>query len=163
MNRMKTLTTYLILFLLLYIFVDFFVYQYLISTYKNINYTIIDNSIELQVLETKATTVNGYITGRVKNTYTKKINCVYLKIDLYSKRDVNLGTKYVKLENFEVNEIKEFRANFKIEGVDRCEFSYTLEDMSAKMLEEEQKMNETISKWIPIIKVAKWFVALVIL
>lgn len=163
MSRIKTLFTYLILFLLLYVIVDFLAYQYLISTYKNMTYTISDTSLELQVMEAKATTVNGYVTGRVKNTYSKKINCIYLKIDLYSKRDIKLGTKYVKLEEFKVNETKEFRANFNLEGVEKCEFSYTLEDMSAKILEEEQKMNETINKWIPIIKVAKWFVVLVIL
>ncbi len=39
---------------------------------------------------------------------------------MYSKRDVLLGTKYVKIEDFRKNETREFRMGFEFTDVNYC-------------------------------------------
>ena len=42
---------------------------------------------------------------------------------MYSKRDVLLGTKYVKIEDFRKNETREYRMGFEFTDVNYCKVS----------------------------------------
>ena len=118
MKRMKTFFIYLILFLLLYLFVSIMSYLVVKTAYKNINsYEIASESPKVTIKESKATSVNGYIIGTVKNDTGEYIEKTNLKVDFYSPRGVNLGTKVVKIEDFKEDEVKEFRINYEFSNV----------------------------------------------
>ena len=61
--------------------------------------------------------MNGYIKGSIKNNTNDIINKKYVKIDLYSPRDIKLGTKYVKIENLEKNNFQNFDMWYKYTNV----------------------------------------------
>ena len=127
MKRMKTFFIYLILFLALYVFVSFMSKLYIKTSYKDINsYEIESDSPKVVIFESKGTSANGYIIGKVRNNTGEKIEKTNMVIDFYSPRDVNLGTKVVKIEDFDENEIKEFRVNYELSNVAR--YKVTFED-----------------------------------
>lgn len=150
MARMKTFLKYLILFILLYIIFDFFTYKYLVNSYKNIKtYEIVAESPEVKIEEAKATAVNGYIKGTVKNTTGKNIEKTNIKIDLYNTRGSNLGTKYVKLDNFTQNELREFNINFKATNISHFEVSFTDENVDEDIEKQAEELKNTVNKWLP--------------
>lgn len=125
MARLKTFLIYLLLFIALYLFVSIIAYGYLVNTYKSIEKYEIDTSFPaIQIVEAKATYINGYIVGKITNNMGKKINATYLKVDFYSANQTKMGTKYVKVENFNANEIKEFKVNFQYENIASYKMSF---------------------------------------
>lgn len=152
MARMKVFLRYLIIFLIVYVVFDFFTYRYLVNSYKNIKtYEIVAESPKVKVKEAKATAVNGYIVAEVKNTTGEKIDKTNVKIDFYNKRGNNLGTKYVKLEDFNENETREFRINFRANNIIHFKVSFTDENVDAEIEEQAKELQETVNKWFPIV------------
>lgn len=152
MARMKVFFKYLIILLVVYVLVDFFTYRYLVNSYKNIKtYEIIQDSPDVTIKEAKATAVNGYIVADVKNTTGENIDMINLKIDLYNSRGNNIGTKYVKLENFNADETKEIRANFRASNVAHFKVSFIYEDVDAQIQQDSKELQETSNKWIPFV------------
>lgn len=152
MARMKTFLRYLIIFVAIYVIFDFFTYRYLVNSYKNIKtYEIVEKTPEIKIEEAKSTAVNGYVKGIVKNNTGEKINKTNIKIDLYNSRGSNLGTKYIKLENFSSNEVREFNINFKASNISYFEVSFTDEDMDAEIQKQAEELKNTVNKWYPIV------------
>ena len=150
MARMKVFLRYLIIFVIVYFVLDFFTYRYLVNSYKNIKtYEIIAESPEVKVKEAKATAMNGYIVAEVKNTTGEKIDKTNVKIDLYNKRGNNLGTKYVKLEDFNNNETREFRINFRAKSIVHFEVTFTDENVDIEIEKQAKELQETVNKWLP--------------
>ena len=54
----------------------------------------------------------------MNNWQKSGINKAYIKIDLYSKRDVILGTKYVEINYLQSQETQEFRMGFRFTDVE---------------------------------------------
>ena len=52
----------------------------------------------------EASNVNGNVKGTIKNTTQEKITDKYIRFDFYTPREVNVGTKYLKIDGLEVNE-----------------------------------------------------------
>lgn len=117
MKRLKTFFIYALLIAALWLFSDIVIYLTINGTYKPIDSKVYISSPQVLITENRATYVNGIVKGSVKNNTEETINDMYLKIDMYSKRDVNLGTKYVKIENLEKNEIQEFEMGYKYTDV----------------------------------------------
>ena len=69
------------------------------------------------------------------------MNDKYLKIELYSKRDVKLGTKYVKIENLEVSKYQNFEMWHKFTDVEYANITVT--DDIKNSTEEEFISQET--------------------
>ena len=63
------------------------------------------------------TSVNGRILGEVTSTENRNLNGKYLKVNIFSKTDDLVGTKYLKLENLNNNEPKKFAVYFSTENV----------------------------------------------
>lgn len=150
MARMKVFLRYLIIFVIVYFVLDFFTYRYLVNSYKNIKtYEIVAEKPEVKVKEAKSTPMNGYIVAEVKNTTGEKIDKTNVKIDLYNKRGNNLGTKYVKLENFNENETREFRINFRANNIVHFEVTFTDENVDIEIEKQAKELQETVNKWLP--------------
>lgn len=127
MGRIKKFGIWLVLFVLFYLFVDFICFASIKMMYKDLeNYEILVNSPKIEITEAKGTYANGYIKGVVTNNTNSIIENKYIKLDLYSERDVNLGTEYIKIENIDLAKTMEFEVkysytdvnNYKIDIVD---------------------------------------------
>ncbi len=102
---------------------DFLIYVGLNSTYKDIVRE--DNNSQIVVYQADATYVNGRIRGMIKNT--SDIKDKYLKIELYSKRDVLLGKSYIEIKDAD-SEIQPFELLFRAKDV----ASYQIETVKEK-------------------------------
>ena len=123
MKRMKTFFRYAILIAAFWIVADLITYICIHGTYKHKEVKINSSVPQVIVIENKATYVNGYVKGSIKNNTLGILNNMYLKIDMYSSRDVNLGTKYVKINNLNSNEIQEFEMWYQFTDVDYVEIT----------------------------------------
>lgn len=117
MKRLKTFLIYALLIAAFWIFSDIIIYLTINGTYKSIRTDVYVTSPQITVDESKATYVNGFIKGSIKNNTQEIINQKYLKIDMYSPRGINLGTKYVKLENLNVDQSQEFEMWYQFTDV----------------------------------------------
>lgn len=118
MKRMKTFFIYALLIAALWIFSDIIIYLTINGTYKTKEARVYVSSPEITITENKATYVNGVVKGNINNSTDKIIDDVYLKIDMYSPRDVNLGTKYIKIDNLQVDESQNFEIWYEFTDVD---------------------------------------------
>lgn len=141
MAKLKKYLLYVILIVAFWIFSDILIYISINSTYANVNTRVYSISPEITVGESKATYVNGYIKGNIKNNTDSIINNKYLKIELYSPRDVKLGTKYIKIENLDVNKYQEFEMWYKFTDVEYV--NVTVTDNIENATEEDFLSQET--------------------
>ena len=133
MDRMKTLAKYVIWLVLFYIFSNLMIYLNIESTYQNIGRK--DNLPQVTVYQAQATKVNGRIKGSIYNSEAHKITNKYLRIDLYSERDVFLGSKYIDVSTMRDSETRDFEEYFKVQDVDYYEMKFVDEKEEGELPE----------------------------
>lgn len=150
MKRMKTFFKYFLAFLALYIIVDVGSYMSIKSTYIPKNYEVEIENPKVTVSEFKATTLNGYINGKIKNTTDAVITGKALKFDYYSKNDILMGTKYFKVDNFLIGETLDFESKFNYDNVDHVKISIvdSLETIDSKEFELDDFSKDKINWFI---------------
>lgn len=127
MDRMKTLGIYALCVILFFVFSNIMIDIAVKAMYNSIDANIEQrDNLKIDLSEARATYVNGYVEGSINNS-GEDVERAYVKIDLYSKRDVLLGTKYVKIEDFRKNETRDFRMGFEFTDVDYCNISIVYE------------------------------------
>lgn len=143
MKRLKQFLLYAIIIAAFWVFADILVFISIRSTYKNIETRVYVETPQIIIGQSKATYVNGYVKGSIKNDTNEIIDNKYIKVDLYSERDVKLGTKYIKVSNLPSNQSTEFEMWYKFTDVKYANVSFT-EDIS-EATEEEFISQETAS------------------
>lgn len=143
MANLKKYLLYVLVIAAFWIFSDILIYLSINSSYTKVDAKVYTNSPEIIIGESKATYVNGVAKGSIKNNTGDIINDKYLKIELYSARDVKLGTKYVKIENLEVDKYQDFEMWYKFTDVDYA--NITMTDNVDNTTEEEFLSQETTS------------------
>ena len=133
MDRMKTFLKYAIWIILFYIFSNILIYLNLETTYQNIGRK--DNLPQVTVYQAQATKINGRIKGSIYNGSEHKITNKYLRIDLYSERDVFLGSKYIDVSAMRDDETRNFEEYFKVQDVDYYEMKFTDEKEEGELPE----------------------------
>ena len=133
MDRMKTFFKYAIWIILFYIFSNILIYLNLETTYQNIGRK--DNLPQVTVYQAQATKINGRIKGSIYNGSEHKITNKYLRIDLYSERDVFLGSKYIDVSTMRDDETRNFEEYFKVQDVDYYEMKFTDEKEEGELPE----------------------------
>lgn len=127
MSRMLTFAKYLVIFIAFYFFVDFICFVGTSTMYKNLDkYSIECTQPEVTIEEAKATSVNGYIKGKIKNNTNEIINKKYLKINLIADNGINLGEKFIEISQLKQNETVDFTSEFNMQYVK--EFKISLVD-----------------------------------
>lgn len=122
-NRIRTFGIYALCVILFFIFSNIMIDLSLKSSYDKINtYKTLPNGITMHITESKATYVNGYVGGTITNQNESALN-TYIKIDLYTKRDVCMGSKYVEIKNLTQNQTQDFRMGFQFTDVDYAKVS----------------------------------------
>lgn len=118
MSRMKTFTIYLLLFLGLYIISNILISAYIKTSYYKIDsYEIDEEQLIVTIMSARASKDDGYIEGKVSNGTEDKITNKYMKVELYSENNVNLGEEYIKVEEINPGEIKNFKVSFTCDNV----------------------------------------------
>jgi len=145
MAKLKKFLLYAVMIAAFWIFSDIIIYLAVNTAYKNIDTRVYMSSPEIIVGESKATYVNGFVKGSIKNDNEGIINEKYLKIELYSARDVKLGTKYVEIENLETNKYQNFEMWYKFTDVDYAIISIT-DDIS--YASETEFMSEKVATYL---------------
>lgn len=112
MSRMKTFFKYALWVIVFFIFSQFLISVALNSNYRNI--TRRDDEKQIKIYQAQATTVNGRIKGIVTD---KENEGRFVKIELYSERNVNMGKAFIEIEKFGEHDSVPFEANFKLEHV----------------------------------------------
>ena len=126
MNRLKTFGKYLLLIIAFYIVSNILAYFCIETTYSNIEKEIEQaDNINLTIDKAEATIINGKISGTVTNTSTQNINLKYIQIDLISKKDNLILTKYLRMDELKANETKDFKLSFQAENIAKVRISIT--------------------------------------
>lgn len=140
MDRLKTFLIYALLIVLFFIFSEFLINVSLQASYNDI--TRRDNTEQVQIQEAQATLVNGKIKGTIKNSEQDYLTGKYVKIDLYSKRDNLLGTKYIEINTTETQNTQDFSMYFELTDVE----SYNISIVDQKEEGELDLIPEELTK-----------------
>lgn len=133
MSRIKTFLKYAIWLIAFYIFSNIMIYFNLETTYQNIGRK--DNLPQVAIYQAQATKINGRIKGTVYNNSENKITSKYLRVDLYSARDILLGSKYIDVSTMRENEIRNIEIYFKVQDVEYYEITFTDEKEEGELPE----------------------------
>lgn len=144
MDRMKTLTKYVLWLILFFIFSNIMIHFSIETTYQNIGRK--DNLESVNVYQAQATKVNGRIKGTIYNK-DDLIKNQYLRIDLYSGRDVFLGSKYIDVSSIRENETRNFEIYFKVYNVDYYEMKFTDEKVEGELPEMLKDLTKEQVRW----------------
>lgn len=123
MARFKQIMMFVVLIIVFAIFSDYIIKVGLRNTYKTISGEIKTATPQITVEEVKTTDVNGYLKGKIKNNSEDNIEKTYIKLDLFSKRDVNLGTEYYEINDLKSGEEKDFEIKYKYSNVNHYEIT----------------------------------------
>ena len=140
--RMKVFFCYVLIFVAFFIFSDFLIYGFTKSLYKPMtNYEINITSPEVTIETAEASNVNGNVKGTIKNTTDETLENKYLKFDFYTPRDVNVGTKYIKIDYLIPEQEKNYELGFKYDNVTYFKVSMVDESEMANATQEELELD----------------------
>ena len=116
MDRLKTFLKYVLWVVAFYIFAMLLTYIGLNATYKNMDFsgTLPE---EVNIILAQSTKVNGRIYGEITSSEENNLEGKYIKVQIFNRKDALTGTKYLKIENTEVNVPKKFQVMFTAENV----------------------------------------------
>lgn len=124
----RNLRRWLIWFILLFAFVTIGSILAVKSMYHDItSYEILSENPIVTVSEAKATNVNGYIKGEIKNESEESINNKYLCFLLFDENNDLIGIEYIEINNLDVGQTKTYELQFKMNNVDKFYITITNE------------------------------------
>ena len=150
-KRMHNIIMYILIIALLFVFSNVMIYLYINGTYKAIE----DSKIEVEnpnitIEQAKATYVNGYVNGKIKNNTEETINEKYIKFEFSTLRDVNIGNKYLKIENLEPGQEIEYKVNFKYQDIKKMKISEATAEEVKNATESEFEITEEMKQGVLI-------------
>lgn len=126
MGKMQTFLTYILIIIGFFFISEFLSGQLIEQMYVKLKGSIEEKlsyqgqNIELnvEVLEAKATNMNGYIKVRVTNNTDVTIDKAYLKLDLFAKSDIKAVSRYMEIKNLKPGAHKDYTLKFRAGYVD---------------------------------------------
>ena len=115
MKRLKTFLIYGLLILGFWILSDILIKVGINSTYKPIER--IDKTEQIEVYQAEATLINGRLKGVIKNSAENNVSNKYVKLQLYSDLNNEIGTRYIAINELEQNNVKPLELYFKVKHV----------------------------------------------
>lgn len=120
METLKKFFIYFLIFIALYLIIEFLIFAAMKDNYRDItNYEIKSETSEIVVTESKAARSHGYIKGSVTNNEESIIPLKYLQVKLYDEDGIYLGSEYKELKNFYPKETINFDINYRYNNVNR--------------------------------------------
>lgn len=121
MSTIKSFLKYALIIIVFAILSELLISASLQSSYKDIKRK--DNTSQVTISQAQATLVNGKIKGTIVDDRTDNLTGKYVKITLYSKRDNEVGKKYVPIETTDVNKTQDFSLYFEKQDVTSYDIS----------------------------------------
>lgn len=145
MSRMKTFFIYLLLFVGLYVVSNLLIDAYIKTSYYKIEtYDIDVKEANITIITAKASKDDGYIEGKIVNNTNEKVINKYMKVELFSNNNINLGTEYAKIDELNPGDLKNFKINFTCDNVTSFKITF---------ISEEQKNEENNGGSLNIINI----------
>lgn len=135
MSTMKKFFKYFLVFIIFYFASTFLSNKIIESTYKPKKLDIDFDTPSIEISEAKATSINGYLKGRLTNNSGERLTGKYIKADFFSPRGINIGTRYIKLNDLNPGESVEIDERVKFNNIDSIKLS---------MISQEEKPNEKL-------------------
>lgn len=145
MDRMKTLMKYVLWGIIFFVFSNIIINFTLKTTYQDIERK--DNLEQVNINEAQATKINGRIKGTIYNNTENKITNKYLRIDLYSERNIFLGSRYIDVASMRDDETRNFEVYFKVQDVDYYVMNFTDEKVEGELPEMLQDLTKEEVVW----------------
>lgn len=135
MDTLKKFAKYVIWIVLFFFFSNILIFVGLNANYDNIKSSG-NTPSQVQIEEAEATLVNGRIKGKIINDGEEDLNGKYMKVDLYSPRNVLLGTNYLAINDLNKGDTDDFELFFKAKDVDHYGISFVdkIEKLDDKLL-----------------------------
>lgn len=120
-DQKKNIKRWFLWGILLFAFVSIGVFICTKSMYQPIEVFEIQTTMPaVKVDEAKATNVNGYVKGQIKNNSEEDMNSgKYIKFDFYTKKDVNVGSEYIEIGTLKSMESKTYEIKFRYDNVEK--------------------------------------------
>ena len=140
MSTLKRFLKYIIWLVLFFIFSEFLINVGLASSYKPLERK--DSFEQVVIQDAESTLVNGKIIGTINNP--AELDGKYLRIDIYSERNMLLGTRYIDLEK--ATSSQEFKVFYELEDSTSYEISIVNEktDQELKIIPDEWTKPEIV-------------------
>ena len=114
MDDLKKFFTYGIMLVGFLIISTLLEHGLIMDMYSTIEGSIKGNdNIKVEVLESKATNVNGRMDVKITNDSNEKIDSAFAKIDLLDEYGQVAITKYTTIENLEPGDYKDYKISFR--------------------------------------------------
>ena len=155
MSKLKKFFKYILLLVAFMIFSELIINVGLNSSYKKIQRK--DNIPQVEMKQAEATLVNGRMKGTIKNSNEDFLTNKFVQVELFSKRDVLVGRKYIPITTTEVTRTQDFEFYFELKDVT----SYKVSIVNEKQGEEIKLITTELSK--PEIYVITLFTLMMIL
>ena len=121
MDRLKTFLKYVLWIVIFAILSELLISASLKSSYVDI--TRKDSTSQVEISQAQATLVNGKIKGTINDDRKDNLTGKYVKIALYSKRENEVGKRYIPIQTTDVNRTQDFSLYFEKEDVKSYEIS----------------------------------------
>lgn len=126
MSKLQTFTIYLLIIVGFFFFSNFLQDQLIQQMYVKLNGSVTETfeyngenlALDVEIIDAKATKMNGYITARITNNTDTTIEKAYLKLDLYAKEDIKAVSRYMEINDLKPGESKDYTLKFKAGYVD---------------------------------------------
>lgn len=144
MERMKTLFIYFLIFVGIYVVSQLLINAYIKTSYYKIDsYEISDDQLTVTIdrAGTRASKDDGYIQGKISNNSDLKSDVKYMKVELYSEKNVNLGEEYVKIEEMNPNDVKDFKVRFTCDYVKNFKISFLTQEQMDEINANKETLN----------------------
>ena len=144
MDRMKTLFIYFLIFVGIYVVSQLLINAYIKTSYYKIeSYDICDDQLTVTIdrAGTRASKDDGYIQGKISNNGDLKSPVKYMKVELYSEKEVNLGEEYVKIDEMNRNDVKDFKVRFTCDYVKHFKISFLTQEQMDEINANKETLN----------------------
>ncbi len=121
---MKKIFRYIVLLIVIYLVVEIFVYFLTKTYYRDMNnYQILVESPTIEIIESKVAKNKGYIEGITTNNTGEMITSLSIKFDFYNNIGIYMGSKYHKIEPFNINEKSRFDIEYDYDDISEIKIS----------------------------------------
>lgn len=151
MTTMKKFFKYLLIFIALYLILDFLAFASMQTLQKDItNYAIETENPKIEITKSTAGYSNIMIEGNITNNTSEIINKTYIKISFYNRSGRYITSKYQEIKYLNVGETTSLNVEYKLNNVESFKVN-TTQEIPVEETRKQTQFEKTFIKWWPAI------------